>query len=120
VTSLALPVPEHILCAAVYVDTGKAEPPRRSYAYPATGLVFAGWRHGDCLMLLEAWASRLTNAERAEINAVADGQLAGRNQGFLTSRGRYIDRHAAWEIAEVAGQVKPGEPRHDLFSEDLY
>lgn len=113
---------ERILCAAIYVDTGKAEPPRRSYAYPATGLVFAGWRHADCYTLLEAWAARLTDAEKAEIEAVKDLQLHGRNQGFLTSTGRYVDRREAWRIAEAAKQVEPAETaeRGILTSEDLY
>jgi len=113
--------PEFILCAAIYVDTGKAEPPRRSYAYPKTGLVFAAWRHGDCFTTLTAWAQNLSEEERAAIEAVQEHQLHGRNQGFLTSTGRYVDREEAWKIAEQAGQVQPREGRPgSLFSEDLY
>ena len=46
----------HILCAAIWVDTGEAIPSRRSYAYPLTGLLFTGWRHGDCFTTLNTWA----------------------------------------------------------------
>lgn len=107
--------PEYILCAAIYVDTGKAEPPRRSYAYPATGLVFSAWRHGDCFTILEAWAERLSAEER---EAIGEEQLAGRHQGFLTSKGRFVDREEAMMIAVAAGQTTGGKT--DLFSEDLY
>jgi len=106
---------EYILCAAIYVDTGKAEPARRSYAYPATGLVFSAWRHGDCFTTMMAWAERLTPEEREAIGAE---QLAGRHQGFLTSKGRFVDRETASNIAVAAGQTKGGKT--DLFSEDLY
>jgi hypothetical protein len=113
---------EWILCAAVYVDTGRAEPPRRSYAYPDTGLVFTGWRHSDCFVTMEAWASRLWFWERWRLDQVQPHQLAGRNQGFLTSRGRFVDRVEAKVIAVDAGQL---EGRHvygktELYSEDLY
>ena len=109
------PKPEFILCAAIYVDTGKAEPARRSYAYPATGLVFSAWRHGDCFTTMMAWAERLTPEERA---AIGDEQLAGRHQGFLTSTGRFVDRQEAMKIAVSAGQTAASKT--DLFSEDLY
>ncbi len=106
--------PERILCAAIYVDTGMAEPARRSYAYPKTGLVFTGWRHGDCFTTLNAWADLLSAEERTRIGPE---QLAGQNQGFMTSTGRYVDRDQAGDIAHAAGQIN--HPKH-LWSEDLY
>jgi hypothetical protein len=48
------------------------------------------------------------------------------DQGFLTSRGRYVDREEALKIATAAGQLnglreKPGSYRGpELFSEDLW
>lgn len=106
---------ERILCAAIYVDTGEAKPPRRSHTYPATGLVFAGWRHPDCFTTLNAWADRLTDEERARIGAEA---LRGRCQGFVTSRGRFVDREEGARIAVAAGQVPPGIV--SLDSEQVY
>jgi hypothetical protein len=120
---------ERILCSAVYVDTGKAEPARRSYSYPATGLLFGAWRHSDCFTAMTAWAEKLTEGEKAEIDAVQPYQLAGRRQGFITSRGRYVEREEAWHIAKAAGQLewlrdtRPGRAElfeTDLHSEDLY
>lgn len=106
---------ERILCAAIWVDTGKAEPPRRSYTYPSTGLLFCAWRHGDCFTTLHAWADRLSSEERASIG---EEQFAGLHQGFLTSCGRYVDREEAIKIARAAGQTN--STKRGLFSEDLY
>jgi hypothetical protein len=110
--------PERILAAAIYVDTGKAEPSRSSYAYPETGLVFAGWRHGECFMLLHAWSARLWFWERWAIERIQPYQLRGRNQGFITSRGRYVDREEAGRIAFEVGQTD--RLLSSLTSEDLY
>lgn len=106
---------ERILCAAIYVDTGKAEPPRASYTYPKTGLMFTGWRHGDCFTTLHAWAERLTDEEK---RSIGEEQLRGRHQGFLTSKGRFVDREEAMKIARAAGQTD--KDSSGLFSEDLY
>lgn len=108
-------VAERILCAAIYVDTGKAEPPRTTYAYPKTGLLFAGWRHSDCFTTLNAWKELLSIEERERIG---EEQFAGRHQGFLTSRGRFVNRAEAMLIARAAGQTQ--SEKQDLFSEDLY
>lgn len=137
---------EHILCAAIYVDTGKAEPARRSYSYPATGLVFSGWRHGDCFTTLNAWGALLTEEERFEVNyrdlvrvhpeselsesltedqrAGMRGSVRGFDQGFLTSKGRYVGRKEAAVLAIAANQMLRENIRAhegmDLWSEDLY
>ena|SRR3989344_4062438 len=105
---------EYILCAALYVDDGKSEPPRRTFAYPETGLLFAGWRHADCLVALTAWASRLPAEERERIGEV---QLRGGTSGFLTSQGRFVGRSEAGRIASEAGQI---QEEAYLYSEMLY
>jgi hypothetical protein len=107
---------EHVLCAAIWVDTGKSDPPRRTYAYPKTGIVFAGWRHPDCFVAIGAWAELLPPEERDRLKE----QIAGRNQGFVTSNGRFVDRAEATQIAILAGQVPPDFGPRDLFSEHLY
>lgn len=45
-------------------------------------------------------------------------QLSGKNAGFLTSRGRHVDREEAGQIAYAAGQTDRLCSR--LTSEDLY
>jgi len=109
---------EWILCASIYVDTGKADPPRRSFMYPATGLLFSGWRHGDCLMQLSEWRERLTDEEIETIERIHPGQINGSRQGFLTSRGRWVDREEAGDIARAAGQFD--QLTKILYSDDIY
>lgn len=42
-------------------------------------------------------------------------------QGFITSEGRFVTRHAAVRIADQAGQiVQRTAPAHGLFSEDMW
>ena len=111
--------PERILCAAVYVDTGKAEPRRLSYSYPETGLVFAAWRHSDCFVTMKAWLECLDHEQHLLLEVIHPTQTRGSRQGFLTSTGRYVDRRDGYLIAVAAGQVEEGEGRI-LMSEDLY
>ena len=111
-------VTERILCAAVFVETGKADPPRRSYAYPKTGLMFCGWRHGDCFCTMESWWEGLLPEEQEAVCELNPEGTPYSQQGFLTSTGRYVNREDAAKIATAAGQI-PG-PKRTLFSEDLY
>lgn len=46
-----------------------------------------------------------------------------REQGFMTDRGRFVDRVEAFKIAGKAGQIKGGgmsNLQNGLFSEDLW
>jgi hypothetical protein len=47
---------------------------------------------------------------------------AGMDQGFITSRNRYVDREEGLRLQLAAGieSVAPGGYRGQLFSEDLY
>jgi hypothetical protein len=50
-----------------------------------------------------------------------DGTVLNVEQGFITSTGRWVDRHTAMGIAVAAGQVDPSKVRMpQLFSEDLW
>lgn len=49
------------------------------------------------------------------------GTHAQREQGFLTSTGRFVNRYKAWRIAESAGQmIMQSGPVGTLFSEDVW
>ena len=129
---------ERILCAAIWVDTGKAEPPRRSYSYPKTGLVFGAYRHGDCFTAVHAWYAQLSWLGRWRLLKRQSDMIswwrfwrkpwyhawlgiAGRHQGFITSQGRFVDRDEGFEIAKVAGQlIRDRRGEGCLTSEDLY
>lgn len=105
--------PEYILCAAIWIDDGKEHAHQPSNI--ATGMVFAGWRHHNCFTPLVALYG--TPAQAAAL-ADSEEQLAGRNQGFLTSKGRFVDRDEAGQIAFAAGQTD--REGLCLTSEDLY
>ena len=88
---------EFILCAATMYN----------------GQIVPGFRHGDCNRLLE----NLLN--------LSENELPGREyQGFLTSKGRFVNRKEAFLIAKDRNQI--WHKLHDetleniLTSEDLY
>lgn len=102
---------EYILCAAYKTKT---DPPRLAKTkaegfdpsmiyYEPHRQVFGtvtGWRHADILY---------------RFGDIVDRSDTG---GFLTSLGRYVDRHEASEIAYKCGQIVA--PKRTLYSEDLY
>jgi hypothetical protein len=53
---------------------------------------------------------------------VSSDTVCASEQGFLSTGGTWLRRPPAMRLAELAGQVKPGETIHkrDLFSEDLW
>jgi len=112
---------EFIVCAANYVDTGKEEPGAQSYGYPKTGLVFCGLRHGDCIKLIAAWWSGLSPEEQERIEAINE-RAPYYEQGFLTSKGRYVGRKEARAIVLASGPLarRCGGDEHQLYSENLY
>lgn len=83
---------EKILCAAIHnpVDKDLAGNP----------LIYCGLRHHNCLH-----QSTLVSKNP-------------RHQGFLTNKGRFVDRKEGAEIAYAAKQI--WEPKETLYSEDLY
>lgn len=48
------------------------------------------------------------------------GRVQPQDQGFLTDRGRFVDRAAAAEIARAAGQAQALIAPPHLYSEDLW
>lgn len=86
--------PERILCAAIHVDDGveRVHLPRNI----KTGMVFAGWRHHNCFVALVAVYGTPEEANRG----VSPEQRAGRDQGFLTSQGRFVNREEGAVLSE--------------------
>lgn len=97
--------PEYILCAAIHFDDGKKY--EHQPANIETGLVLCGWRHG-CIFPQIGGLVR----ERKELG------IYEKEQGFLTSDNRFVDRAEAAKIAIERGQTKA--PNDYLFSEDIY
>jgi hypothetical protein len=104
---------ETIICAAIWY---KMQP--KAHLLPVNvdcGVVICGHRHGHCIytMLALTKLRTVTNGE----NAVGEHE-----QGFLTSKNRFVDRREAREIALLSGQVELDavQNKHELYSEDIY
>jgi hypothetical protein len=77
------------------------------------GIVIPGHRHGDCF--------RSFKAEKLRKDGV---RVAISEQGFITSRNRFVSRKEAKQIQDAAG-IKSIDPegyryKDSMFSEDLY
>jgi hypothetical protein len=91
---------EYIICSAIWFQTDVV------YSHQPKnidkGLVIAGRRHHNCFTLVKELGLDKTKAE----------------QGFLTSRDRFVTREEAAHIAFKSGQTT--SISKCLFSEDLY
>mgnify|MGYP000115640166 CR=1 FL=1 len=97
---------EYILCAAIWFDDGKKYPLQPFNI--ETGLVLCGWRHGCIYPQIGGLVT-----ERHKLG------IYEKEQGFLTSKNRFVDRYEAMEIAKKQNQVSSTYSK-TLFSEDLY
>ena len=91
---------EYILCSAIL-----RKEPVEEVTYSDAHKCILGYRHCDII--------------RHFNDLIRKDPLA---QGFFTSKGRFVSRTEAMQIALEAGQVKKGKTIHEngLFSEDLY
>lgn len=107
---------EKILCAAIHFDDGKEYPHQPNNI--DTGVVMCGYRHG-CIFAQLDFASQGTNKSVKDRH---ENGIYEKSQGFLTNKGRYVERDEALEIALREGQVIDlNEVRGNrLHSEDLY
>lgn len=113
---------EYIICAAVWWNDGVE---RNGLPINIkTGLVFAGWRHGNCFQ-----------GAKAQIKEISEWSRFPHVSGFLSSYGKFYDRAEAYRVALDAGQVESRRQYHkellvymglredtppQLSSEDLY
>jgi hypothetical protein len=95
---------EYILCAAIYYKDGitHVHQPKNI----ESGVVICGRRHHNCFSVLSALAGS-GNYNKSTVE-----------QGFVTSKDRFVNRTEAGNIAFTSGQIK--ETTNCLFSEDLY
>lgn len=101
---------EYIICAAIWYDDGRgrAHLPRNI----KTGIVIAGWRHPNCINTFVSLNLGIT----PQILKMKYKQI----QGFLTSKGNFVDRYDGLKIAKESGQYKPDRELNFLTSEDIY
>jgi hypothetical protein len=106
---------EYIACSAIwYKELELKKPdvlkPRGFSPYNVDkGIVFSGWRHGNCMYQMVA------------IYALRDFEAGESIQGFLTSKNRFVDRKEGAKIALACKQIKKLQfSKTDLYSEDIY
>jgi len=104
---------EYILCAAIWY---KDIPLKKIFdgILPKNcdrGIVICGHRHGQCIWTVGS----LTGLRTCTF---ADDATGEHEQGFLTNKNRFVNRHEAGEIAFKAGQTPT--LLLTLYSEDLY
>lgn len=93
---------ETILCAAIQYLNIKMRSYRNDKLVP---LVLSGYRHADIIAQCSAFGKR-----QAEMQPYI--------QGFLTSKGRFVDRDEAATIFNTYSEKK--SQFKQLYSEDLY
>lgn len=98
---------EYILCAAIKRKVSKRTDKCQPYWEGKNDIceIEIGYRHHDIFQRFPT-----------------EVDIKPKNQGFYTSKGRFVDREEAMQIAYAAGQVtqKQFELSTDLYSEDLY
>lgn len=104
-------IPERIVCSAcqVFVDERDGTLENGDYIIHEV----YGLRHYDPFM----------NKQIKELEKMYNHPLLDWEQGFLTNKGRFVNRKEAMKIAKEQNQVirLSGSPNSDmLFSEDLY
>jgi len=96
--------PEICICAAIRLPDGR---------------VIRGHRHGDCI---HTAAQLIDHRWRIGLEPSPWSARMCRDQGFMSSRNRYVDREEGLRLQLAAGipSADPGGYRGELFSEDLY
>lgn len=104
---------EYILCAAIWYQDG-TEAPRGFIAQNIdSGVVIGQWRHGNCINIRATnpiW-NKKTLSERGKgdvpmrVSEETPDIEYDYVDGFLTSKGRFVDRWQAAKIAMDCGQL---------------
>ena len=110
---------EYIICAAIWVDDGvkRSNQPRNI----ESGIVVGGWRHHNCIIMLkEMFYNGWNHCETCNRQRIET--LNNDVQGFLTSKGNFVDRVDGLRIAKENNQLLDpiGHGGTELYSEDLY
>lgn len=105
---------EKIICAAVWYKELqlKKNMPIETYLPKNLdrGVVFSGHRHGQCIYT------------KCAITGLRDAESGENEQGFLTSKNRFVSREEGLKIALENNQVRDKSQirGNQLYSEDLY
>jgi len=107
-------VQERIYSAAIwYKDLAVPDWVGLSTAPDMRGIVIIGHRHADIIHTVYILLGKRTCTNGADCTGESE-------QGFVTNKGRFVDRQEAMVIARAAGQVISDITSDTLYSEDLY
>ena len=107
---------EWVLCAAIWYKDG-TEAPRGMIAQNIdSGVVIGQWRHGNCINIRATnpvWNKKTLkerlNRDEQDVPMMVSNEKPDVEydsvDGFLTSKGRFVDRWQGMAIAFLAGQV---------------
>ena len=86
---------EYVICAAIWYKHKFRTPAPRGFLAQNIdkGMVIGQWRHGNCIYTHKQTGLSRCIGEKKQV------------QGFLTNKGRFVDRWQAMELAYMAGQV---------------
>ena len=108
VSFLAVPIQIFVISVLVYAGVSiierirnKNQPTERILcsALNYNGTIVAGMGQAKCIKAI------------LDLNPDADTEVINNNQGFLTSKGRFVDRFEAWDIAMANNQIKYNNDR---------
>jgi hypothetical protein len=97
---------EYILCAAIWYKNYSA--PVHTVKNISEGVVLCGYRHCNII---------------GQLHSLVDGddiEMRESEQGFLTSKNRFVDRIEGARIALASNQIEKLKYGSKLYSEDLY
>ena len=123
---------EYVLCAAIWYKDGTEAPKGFIAQNIDSGVVIGQWRHGNCINIRATnpiWNKKTLN-ERLDREGGAVPMMVSNEKpdieydyvdGFITSKGRFVDRWQAAKIALDCGQL-PEEVavrNHDRSENDI-
>jgi len=112
---------ETIICSAIFINNGKEHNGQPTNI--KTGYIISGRRHHNCYATLAAIMGG--TEEMLSSNILSNANHSNKDQGFVTSLNRYVDRKEGFVIAKrenqlLAPSLHDHEGEHILTSEDLF
>ena len=107
---------EYILCAAIWYKDGTEAPKGMIAQNISSGVVIGQWRHGNCINIRATnpiWNKKTLKERINRENDAVPMMVSNENpdieyeyvDGFITSKGRFVDRWQAAKIALDCGQL---------------
>ena len=117
---------EYVICAAIWYKDGTEAPKGMIAQNISSGVVIGQWRHGTCINVRATnplWNAKKLAERMGETPVIEKWEdtlpYFEEVDGFITSKGNFVDRWQGMKLAYEAGQVakerafKPLEWLHD-------